>query len=74
MAGRGYPEAVDTIAHASVLRLNQESEWEEAKDPLHFDKPVAGVGPGFEFGKAMADADTSAVIGLIPCACHSEPI
>jgi len=74
MAGRGYAEAVDTIAHARVLLLNKEGEWEEAKDPLHFDKPIAGVGPGLAFGKAMADADTAVVIGLIPCAVGGSGI
>jgi len=74
MAGRGYTEAVDTLVHPHVLRFNKDGEWEEAKDPLHFDKPIAGVGPGLAFGKAMADADTSVIIGLIPCAVGGSGI
>ncbi|HVW60281.1 MAG TPA: sialate O-acetylesterase [Puia sp.] len=74
MAGRGYPEPTDTTSNLRVLRLNKQGEWEEAKDPLHFDKPVAGVGPGLEFGKTMAGADTSVVIGLIPCAVGGSGI
>lgn len=74
MAGRGVVEPVDTIGHPRVLRLNKEGEWEIAKDPVHFDKPVAGVGPGLTFGKTMADRDTSIVVGLIPCAVGGSGI
>jgi hypothetical protein len=68
MAGRGYVEAQDTVPNRHVLRLNPAGQWEIAKDPIHFDKPVAGVGPGLAFGRAMATADISSSIGLIPCA------
>ncbi|WP_086596595.1 sialate O-acetylesterase [Hymenobacter crusticola] len=74
MAGRGYPEAQDTVPDRRVLRLNQAGAWEIAKEPIHFDKPVAGVGPGLAFGKAMAAQDTSVVIGLIPCAVGGSGI
>lgn len=74
MAGRGYVEAQDTVPNRHVLRLNPAGQWEIAKDPIHFDKPVAGVGPGLAFGQAMAAADTSIVIGLIPCAVGGSGI
>ncbi|MVN74959.1 sialate O-acetylesterase [Hymenobacter sp. HMF4947] len=74
MAGRGTVEAQDTLPNRHVLRLNPAGQWEVAKDPLHFDKPVAGVGPGLAFGRAMAAADTSLVIGLIPCAVGGSGI
>ncbi|GGF14331.1 sialate O-acetylesterase [Hymenobacter cavernae] len=74
MAGRGYPEAQDTVPDRHVLRLNQAGAWEIAKEPIHFDKPIAGVGPGLAFGKAMAAPDTSVVIGLIPCAVGGSGI
>jgi hypothetical protein len=74
MAGRGYVEAQDTVPNRHVLRLNPAGQWEVAKDPIHFDKPVAGVGPGLAFGRALAAADTSAVIGLIPCAVGGSGI
>ncbi|WP_324670931.1 sialate O-acetylesterase [Hymenobacter sp. GOD-10R] len=74
MAGRGYPEAQDTVPNRRVLRLNQAGAWEVAKDPIHFDKPGAGVGPGLAFGKAMTEQDTSVVIGLIPCAVGGSGI
>jgi hypothetical protein len=41
---------------------------------MHFDKPVAGVGPGWEFAKVMAEADTTVMIGLIPAAVGGSPI
>lgn len=74
MAGRGYVEPQDTVPNRHVLRLNPAGQWEVAKDPLHFDKPVAGVGPGLAFGRAMAARDTSVVIGLIPCAVGGSGI
>ena len=74
MAGRGYVEAQDTVPNRHILRLNPAGQWEVAKDPLHFDKPAAGVGPGLAFGRAMAAADTSVTIGLIPCAVGGSGI
>jgi hypothetical protein len=74
MAGRGKVEAEDRKAHPRVLVLNKEDEWVPAVDPLHFDKSIAGVGPGLAFGKAMADASKDTTIGLIPCAAGGSPI
>lgn len=74
MAGRGKVEKEDRTPHPRVLALNKEDQWVPAVDPLHFDKPSAGVGPGLAFGKAMADADKEATIGLIPCAAGGSPI
>jgi len=74
MAGRGAVEAQDTVPNRHVLRLSPAGKWEVAKDPLHFDKPVAGVGPGLAFGRAMAARDTSVTIGLIPCAVGGSGI
>ena len=76
MAGRGVVEAADTVPNRRVLRLNQAGQWEVAQDPLHFDKPTAGVGPGLTFGRAMAALapDTSVAIGLVPCAVGGSGI
>lgn len=74
MAGRGLVEAQDTVPNRHVLRLNKAGQWELAQDPLHFDKPVAAVGPGLTFGRLMAAQDTSVVIGLIPCAVGGSGI
>lgn len=74
MAGRETVEATDTIPQSHVLTLNKNGNWEIAKDPIHFDRDYAGVGPGFSFGKSMIQADTSIYIGLIPCAVGGSAI
>ena len=69
MAGRGQVEAQDTVTHPRVLVLTQDTAWNLARDPLHFDKPkVVGVGLGLTFGKIMAGRDKNIRIGLVPCA------
>ena len=75
MAGRGKVEEQDTQSHPRVFALNQEGQWLPAVEPLHFDKPtIVGVGPGFAFGKAMAEHKKRVRIGLIPCAAGGSPI
>jgi hypothetical protein len=74
MAGRGAVTPADTTGDPRILRLNRDGEWEIAKDPIHFDKDVAGVGPGLSFAKEMLKKDSSIVIGLIPCAAGGSSI
>ena len=74
MAGRGVVEAQDTVPDPRVLRLNQAGQWEIAKDPVHFDKPIAGVGPGLSFGKTLAAQEAGITVGLIPCAVGGSAI
>jgi Carbohydrate esterase, sialic acid-specific acetylesterase len=75
MAGRGVIEKEDTTKHLRIWTLTKDNQWVKATEPLHFDKPtMVGVGPGFAFAKAMAEADTNVVIGLIPCAVGGSPI
>jgi hypothetical protein len=75
MAGRGRVAEQDRKIHPRVFVLNRENEWVPAQEPLHFDKPAyVGVGPGLAFGKAMAEADPNAIIGLVPCAVGGSPI
>lgn len=74
MAGRGVLEPQDLEAHANVLTLDRSGEWVPAVDPIHFDKPIAGVGPGRSFGLAIAEHDSSVTIGLIPCAVGGSAI
>ncbi len=68
MAGRGVVEPVDTITNPHIWMFNKDEQWVPAKDPLHFDKPVAGVGPGSSFAKEIWKQDTTAFILLVPCA------
>lgn len=75
MAGRGIPEGPDLLPHPRVWMLNQTGKWVPAVEPIHFDKPkVIGTGPGFAFGRAMADAYPDRQIGLIPCAVGGSSI
>ena len=64
MAGRGKVAKEDQTAHPRVLKLDKQDRW----------VPMAGVGPGLSFGKALAEADAKVQIGLIPCAAGGSPI
>jgi hypothetical protein len=68
MAGRGKVESIDTLTHPRVFMLDRDTTWVLARDPIHFDKPIAGTGLGLTFGKIMANRNNSIRVGLIPCA------
>ncbi|MCB1277375.1 sialate O-acetylesterase [Prosthecobacter sp.] len=74
MAGRGVVEEQDKTPHPRVLMLSKEGQWVPASDPMHFDKPAAGVGLGKTFGQIIAEANPGVTIGLIPCAVGGSPI
>lgn len=75
MAGRGELTDANRLPTDRVLKFTKENTWAEAVEPLHFDKPtVVGAGIGMSFARAMADADPSVTIGLIPCAVGGTPL
>lgn len=74
MAGRGVVEELDKQPHARVMMFTEDQTWAPALDPLHFDKPIAGVGLGSTFGRVMADAKPNVTIGLVPCAVGGTPL
>jgi hypothetical protein len=74
MAGRGAVEEQDKKPNAHVLTFTKEKAWAPAVDPIHFDKPIAGVGLGTTFGKVMAEANPGVTIGLVPCAVGGTPL
>lgn len=75
MAGRGKTTAADRKPHPRVFKFSKRNAWVPATAPLHFDKPrIAGVGPGDGFGRAMAEAEPQAKIGLVPCAVGGTPL
>ena len=74
MAGRGEVGEQDRQSHPRVLTLSKENKWVVAVDPIHFDKDIAGVGPGLTFGKVLADKKPDITIGLIPCAAGGSSI
>lgn len=78
MAGRGGVEGgkwngfvpSECTPNPSILRLNSQLNWEEAKDPLHADidaGKTCGVGPGMAFANRVLRAH-GGVLGLVPCA------
>jgi len=74
MAGRGVMTDADRRPVPGVLMLDKGNRWRPAAHPLHFDKPIAGVGLGIDFAKAMAQQDRSITIGLVPCAVGGTPL
>lgn len=74
MAGRGEVEDQDRKVHPRVFTFTKDNKWVPAIDPLHFDKPIAGVSLGSTFGRVIADADDSIRVGLIPCAVGGTPL
>ena len=74
MAGRGKVEAADREPTPRVLMLDKAGAWLPAVDPMHFDKPVAGVGLGRSFAAQVLDATPGITVGLIPAAAGGSPI
>lgn len=75
MAGRGIvTDAYKAVGSDKILMLTKDGKWVQAKHPIHFDKPSAGVGPGMAFGIEMAKDNPKAKIGLIPTAVGGSPI
>jgi len=74
MAGRGVVEPQDRVATPRVLMLDRSLHWVPAIDPVHYDKPIAGVGPGRSFALAIVAQDPNARVGLIPAAVGGSPI
>lgn len=74
MAGRGAVEDEDRLVNPRVLMFDRGETWQPAVDPVHFDKAIAGVGPGRAFGIALANADSTIRIGLVPTAVGGSPI
>lgn len=74
MAGRGTVDAQSQITSDAILMLDKTNNWVLAKDPLHFDRSSAGVGPGISFAQTMLQDKKNTQIGLIPCAWGGSPI
>jgi hypothetical protein len=74
MAGRGKVEDADKVPHPRVFMFTKTNTWAPATDPLHFDKPIAGVGLGSSFARTMAAANPKVTIGLIPSAVGGTPL
>ncbi len=67
MAGRGFFKDVPMICneHIKVLRNGR---WQIMMEPIHYDRPYAGIGPAASFAAAWCKKNENEEIGLIPCA------
>ncbi len=74
MAGRGKLDEGARKPVPRVFALNEKLEWQPAVDPLHWDKPSAGVGIGKTFAAIVAGKYREDSIGLIPGAAGGSPI
>jgi hypothetical protein len=74
MAGRGTLDDEGRKPLPRIYSLNKAGKWEPAVDPLHWDKPAAGVGLGRAFAEAIAAKNPRISVGLIPTACGGSPI
>ncbi|KAI3985714.1 hypothetical protein MKX01_030628 [Papaver californicum] len=56
----------------SILRLNSQLKWENAREPLRFDIYVTqtcGIGLGMSFANTIGDLNPSIrIVGFVPCA------
>lgn len=68
MAGRGKVTPQDQVIHPRIFMLGKDLQWVPAKDPVHFDKPIAAVGLASEFARVIAAKEPATRVGLIPCA------
>src|SRR5690606_36997915 len=66
MAGRGEVADEDRQANPRVWMFDRARAWLPAVDPMHFDKPIAAVGPGRTFGIEVARRFPDANVGLVP--------
>jgi hypothetical protein len=74
MAGRGEVEARDKEPIPQVLALDAAGNWVRARDPIHWDKPSAGVGLARSFAVEYLKRHPGVTVGFIPAACGGSPI
>ena len=73
MAGRGFVEDVEPISDDRITMLNDANEWVKMEEPIHYDKPAAGVGLAASFAKGFVDT-FDCELGLIPAAMGGTSI
>jgi len=74
MAGRGEVEPSDRQPIANVWAMNAAGAWVPATDPLHWDKPSAGVGLARTFALHYLQSHPGVSVGFIPAAVGGSPI
>ena len=73
MAGRGLLEDVEAIRDERI-RAFRDRRWSAAREPLHDDRPGAGVGLAMSFARRVLAAGACGEAGLVPCAVGSTPL
>ena len=73
MAGRGLLEDVEPIRNDRI-RAFQDGRWTIAEEPLHHDRPTAGIGLAMSFAQSVLAANSDMEIGLVPRAVGSTPL
>ena len=73
MAGRGLLEDVEPIRDERI-RAFQDGRWTMAEEPLHRDRPTAGIGLAMSFARSVLEASPDREIGLVPRAVGSTPL
>ena len=67
MAGRGFLHEAQPIRDSRIKTLRN-GRWQTMWEPIHFDRPFAGIGLGASFAKRWTQDHPEEEIGLIPCA------
>jgi hypothetical protein len=67
MAGRGYSNEVPLIINEGIHMLRN-GRWQLMAEPIHHDRPGAGIGLAASFAAAWRLQNPTYPIGLIPCA------
>lgn len=73
MAGRGRLDEVAAMRHPHI-HMFRDGSWQDAAEPLHRDKPSAGVGLAMSFAHTMIERYPSMQVGLIPAAVGGTPL
>lgn len=73
MAGRGLLEDVEPIRDERI-HVFQDGAWTVAEEPLHHDRPTAGIGLAMSFARSVLGANPGTDIGLVPRAVGSTPL
>ena len=59
MAGRGVVNDANRLSSARVWKFTKDEQWAEGVEPIHFDRPTVGAGPGLAFARAMIDGSAA---------------
>lgn len=74
MAGRGAVEPEDLVELPGIWKLTSDLRWVPAVEPVHFDRPFVGTGPGRTFARLLKYDRPELEIGLVPCAVGGSNI